>query len=167
MQLRAKEGPHCPCAPTLRQPMPSVRIVPFQWGQLWATSLVSSTPRDCSSRHIIWRHPVNSGSNTLKAVSVPNTRALQARCKFGNHVAEIKKRWLGDGVAQGLPFHCVDMAPSRKSTSFTFEYDRRRLAARRLATSSLQQASTGTHSCAILALLPVEEFVLLMCSHPF
>jgi hypothetical protein len=97
MQLLAKERPHCPCAPTLRQPMPSVHIVPSQWGQLWATSLVSSTPRDCSSRYIIWRHPANSGSNTLKVVSVPNTRALQACCKFGNHVAknktEVIRQW--------------------------------------------------------------------------
>jgi hypothetical protein len=68
----------------------NANIVPSRWGQLWETSFVCSTPRDCSSRHIIRGHPADSGSNTLKAVSVPNTWALQARCKFGNHVAVIK-----------------------------------------------------------------------------
>ena len=43
-------------------------------------------------------------------------------------------------IARGLPFHRVDVAPSCKSTNFTFEYDWRRSVARRLATSSLPPA---------------------------
>jgi hypothetical protein len=59
------------CSKTEGQPMPSVHIVPSQWGQLWETTSVFSTPRECSSQHIIWSHATNSWSNTLKAVSVP------------------------------------------------------------------------------------------------
>ena len=146
---------HCPCAPTLMQPMPSVHIVPSRWGQLWETSSVFSTPRECSSWHIIWHHPANSWSNTLKAVSDPKIRALQACCKFDNHVTEKNHRWLDDVIARGLPFHRVDVAPLRKSTNLTFEYDWRRLVATRM------------YSCAILVLLPVGEFFSSTCSIPF
>ena len=89
----SKVVPTLSCAPTLRQSVPSVHIVSSQWGHLWETSFLFSTLRDSlSSWHIIWHHPANSGSNILKAVSVPNTRDLQACCKFCNHVAEINHR---------------------------------------------------------------------------
>ncbi len=132
---------------------------------------LSSPPRETVPLSLssgVTRRVPGATPSTLKAVSVPNAWALQARCKFGNHAAKINHRWLDDVIAQGLPFHCVDVAPLCKSTNFTFEYGWQCLVARWLATSSLQPASTIMlmYSCVILALLPVGEFVSSRCSHP-
>ena len=54
---------------------------------------VHIAPRDSPPHwQIIWCPQESSGSSTLKALSVPKIQALQAHCKFDNHVTEINHR---------------------------------------------------------------------------
>ncbi len=144
--------------------MPRCSYCPLSMGPIVGDVLCLCHPQRLSILGISFLcHPLNSRFHTAKLQMCQRTEALQAHCKFGNHSTEINHGWLDDVVEWGSLFHHVGAAPLRRSTSFSFEYDWRRLVARWLATSSLWSASTRMYSCANIVLIPVGKG--LSCHH--